>query len=100
MVRDDDQVAEVVSAIAAAQPAHPTGTIVAIHSTILADTAAALAAEYAKDQLQILDAPVSGGFMGAQDGRLAVMVGGRAKPSNAAASPSATSPTWCSTSGR
>ena len=74
MVRDDDQVAEVVSAIAAARPA--PGTIVAIHSTILADTAPALAARYAKDQLQILDAPVSGGFMGAQDGRLAVMVGG------------------------
>ena len=76
MVRDDEQVAEVVSAIAAARPAHPGGTIVAIHSTILADTAPALAAQYAKDQLQILDAPVSGGFMGAQDGRLAVMVGG------------------------
>jgi 3-hydroxyisobutyrate dehydrogenase-like beta-hydroxyacid dehydrogenase len=74
MVRDDDQVAEVISAIAAARPA--PGTIVAIHSTILADTAPALAAEYAKDRLQILDAPVSGGFMGAQDGRLAVMVGG------------------------
>jgi 3-hydroxyisobutyrate dehydrogenase-like beta-hydroxyacid dehydrogenase len=76
MVRDDDQVAEVVSAIAAAQPT--PGTIVAIHSTILADTAPALAAEYAgqPSQLQILDAPVSGGFMGAQDGRLAVMVGG------------------------
>ncbi|HEY3902918.1 MAG TPA: NAD(P)-dependent oxidoreductase [Streptosporangiaceae bacterium] len=74
MVRDDDQVAEVVSAIVAARPA--PGTIVAIHSTILADTAPALAAEYAKDRLQILDAPVSGGFMGAQDGRLAVMVGG------------------------
>jgi 3-hydroxyisobutyrate dehydrogenase-like beta-hydroxyacid dehydrogenase len=76
MVRDDDQVAEVVSTIAAAKPT--PGTIVAIHSTILADTAPALAAEYAgqPSQLQILDAPVSGGFMGAQDGRLAVMVGG------------------------
>jgi 3-hydroxyisobutyrate dehydrogenase-like beta-hydroxyacid dehydrogenase len=82
MVRGDDQVAEVVSAIAAAQPAQPAqparpehATIIAIHSTIEADTAPALAAKYAQ-QLQILDAPVSGGFMGAQDGRLAVMVGG------------------------
>ena len=74
MVRDDDQVAEVVSAIAAAGPA--PGPIVAIHSTIRAATAPALAAEYARQNLQILDAPVSGGFMGAQDGRLAVMAGG------------------------
>jgi 3-hydroxyisobutyrate dehydrogenase-like beta-hydroxyacid dehydrogenase len=82
MVRDDAQVAEVVGEIAAARP--KPGTIVAIHSTILADTAPALAARYANQptstqtqtQLTILDAPVSGGFMGAQDGRLAVMVGG------------------------
>ncbi|HET7017068.1 MAG TPA: NAD(P)-dependent oxidoreductase [Streptosporangiaceae bacterium] len=74
MVRDDGQVAEVVSAIAAA-PA-PESRIIAIHSTIQAETAPALAARYASQQIQILDAPVSGGFMGAKDGRLAVMVGG------------------------
>lgn len=76
MVRDDDQVAEVVSAIAAAPAAEPGPRIVAIHSTIRAGTAPALAAEYEDQDLRILDAPVSGGFMGAQDGRLAVMVGG------------------------
>jgi 3-hydroxyisobutyrate dehydrogenase-like beta-hydroxyacid dehydrogenase len=83
MVRDDDQVAEVVSAIAATarlqaedETRAEDETIVAIHSTILAGTAPALAAEYSDQRLQILDAPVSGGFMGAQDGRLAVMVGG------------------------
>jgi 3-hydroxyisobutyrate dehydrogenase-like beta-hydroxyacid dehydrogenase len=83
MVRDDDQVAGVVSAIAAAQPAAAAQSdndpIVAIHSTIRADTAPALAAKYAQQRIQILDAPVSGGLMGAQDGRLAVMVGGPRK---------------------
>ncbi len=80
MVRDDAQVAAVISEIAAArseprpQPEHDT--IVAIHSTIQADTAPALATQYASQRIQILDAPVSGGFMGARDGRLAVMIGG------------------------
>ncbi len=72
MVRDDDQVRDVVAQ--AAQAGGPA--IIAIHSTIRPGTAAALAAQYAPDGIEIVDAPVSGGFMGAQDGRLAVMVGG------------------------
>ncbi len=72
MVRDDDQVRDVVAE--AAQGGGPA--IIAIHSTIRPGTAAALAAQYAPDGIEIVDAPVSGGFMGAQDGRLAVMVGG------------------------
>jgi len=73
MVRDDDQVRDVV-----AQAAQAAGgpAIIAIHSTIRPGTAAALAAEYGASGIEIVDAPVSGGFMGAQDGRLAVMVGG------------------------
>jgi 3-hydroxyisobutyrate dehydrogenase-like beta-hydroxyacid dehydrogenase len=73
MVRDDDQVRDVVRQLAAAA-AGPA--IVAIHSTIGPGTAAELAAEVAPAGLEIADAPVSGGFMGAQDGRLAVMFGG------------------------
>jgi 3-hydroxyisobutyrate dehydrogenase-like beta-hydroxyacid dehydrogenase len=83
MVRDDEQVRQVVAEAAAAGPASGAGpepeaepVIVAIHSTIGPGTAAALAAEYAGRGVEIVDAPVSGGFMGAQDGRLAVMVGG------------------------
>jgi 2-hydroxy-3-oxopropionate reductase len=49
--------------------------IIAIHSTIGPGTAAELAARYAVAGIEIVDAPVSGGFMGAQDGRLAVMMG-------------------------
>jgi 3-hydroxyisobutyrate dehydrogenase-like beta-hydroxyacid dehydrogenase len=74
MVRDDDQVGEVVRALAEASSGQPI--IVAVHSTIRADTAPALAAEVGPSGVAVIDAPVSGGFMGAQDGRLAVMVGG------------------------
>jgi 3-hydroxyisobutyrate dehydrogenase-like beta-hydroxyacid dehydrogenase len=78
MVRDDDQVREVVRAAAAAA-SRPV--IIAVHATIGPDTAAELAAEVAGSGVagpgvEVVDAPVSGGFMGAQSGRLAVMVGG------------------------
>jgi 3-hydroxyisobutyrate dehydrogenase-like beta-hydroxyacid dehydrogenase len=82
MVRDDEQVREVVhEAAAALPPAAARGcaagaVIIAIHSTIGPGTAAGLAAELGPAGTEIVDAPVSGGFMGAQDGRLAVMIGG------------------------
>jgi 3-hydroxyisobutyrate dehydrogenase-like beta-hydroxyacid dehydrogenase len=75
MVRDDREVAEVVRALAAA-PRRGHHAIVAIHSTIGPDTAAQLAAELGEPTVEIIDAPVSGGFMGAEAGRLAVMFGG------------------------
>src|SRR5690606_15689721 len=52
------------------------GTVVAVHSTIGADTAPALAARAAESGVDVVDAPVSGGFMGAHTGELAVLVGG------------------------
>ena len=73
MVRDDDQVREVVRAIAADAQAP---LIVAIHATIGPGTAPELAAELGPAGIEVIDAPVSGGAMGASDGRLAVMVGG------------------------
>jgi 3-hydroxyisobutyrate dehydrogenase-like beta-hydroxyacid dehydrogenase len=76
MVRDDAQVADVLTGpdgiLSAAQP----GTVVAIHSTVEADTPARLAALAADHGVEVVDAPVSGGFMGAYAGTLAVMVGG------------------------
>lgn len=73
MVLDDAQVRTVAGEIIdAAAP----GTIVAIHSTIRADTAEELAASASAAGVHVLDAPVSGGFVGAADGTLAVMVGG------------------------
>jgi 3-hydroxyisobutyrate dehydrogenase-like beta-hydroxyacid dehydrogenase len=76
MVRDDDQVREVLEGpdgiLAGAAP----GACVVVHSTIRPDTAQELAEVAAAHDVHVVDAPVSGGFMGAQDGRLAIMVGG------------------------
>ncbi|TDC70642.1 NAD(P)-dependent oxidoreductase [Actinomadura sp. GC306] len=73
MVRDDAQVAEVgAEVVASARP----GTVLAIHSTIRAKTAEDLAEKARPYEIDVVDAPVSGGFMGASAGRLAVMVGG------------------------
>lgn len=73
MVLDDDQVRVVVDEVVA--KARP-GTVVAVHSTIHPQTAVALGERATSAGLDLLDAPVSGGAVGAADGRLAVMVGG------------------------
>jgi len=71
MVRDDDQVRAVAAeALTVAVP-----PVVVIHSTVAPTTPAELAAT----GLRVLDAPVSGGPMGAADGSLAIMVGGPAE---------------------
>jgi 3-hydroxyisobutyrate dehydrogenase-like beta-hydroxyacid dehydrogenase len=83
VVLNDQQVVEVVSDLL---PIVAPDTIIAIHSTIEVQTAVDLAALAEPHRVHVLDAPISGGFMGAADGRLAVMVGGdraayeRAKP--------------------
>jgi len=76
MVLDDDQVREVVLGPEGILAAGRPGVVVAVHSTIRDGTAEALAAECRPHQVAVVDAPVSGGFMGAHEGRLAVMVGG------------------------
>lgn len=65
MVRDDDQVRAVAAEVA-------PETVLVIHSTVAPTTPAELAAA----GHTVLDAPVSGGPMGAADGSLAIMVGG------------------------
>lgn len=76
MVRDDEQVRAVLDGpdglLAGAAP----GTCLAVHSTIRPETAQKLAEVAAARDVHLVDAPVSGGFMGAHDGRLAIMVGG------------------------
>jgi 3-hydroxyisobutyrate dehydrogenase-like beta-hydroxyacid dehydrogenase len=73
MVLDDVQVRDVVGQVlAVAEP----GTVVAIHSTIRPQTAIELAAEAEALGVHVVDAPVSGSFVGAVGGTLAVMVGG------------------------
>ncbi|GAA4638133.1 NAD(P)-dependent oxidoreductase [Actinoallomurus vinaceus] len=73
MVRDDAQVDEVAGALL---PAAARGTVLAVHSTIRARTAETLAERARPYGVEVVDAPVSGGFMGADAGTLAVMVGG------------------------
>ncbi len=78
-VLDDAQVRDVVTGpdglLSTARP----GTVIAVHSTISDTTAVDLAATCADAGVHLIDAPISGGAMGARQGRLAVMVGGSAE---------------------
>ena len=68
MVRDDDQVRSVAADVVASG----ASPVVVVHSTVAPSTPEELEAL----GLRVLDAPVSGGPMGAVDGSLAIMVGG------------------------
>jgi 2-hydroxy-3-oxopropionate reductase len=78
IVKDDAAVREVLGgpegAIAAARP----GSLVVDMSTVSPAVARELAEEAAARQVAFLDAPVSGGDVGARDGTLSIMVGGEA----------------------
>jgi 3-hydroxyisobutyrate dehydrogenase len=52
------------------------GTVVAVHSTVEADTPGRLAEVAAAHGVHVVDAPVSGSVIGARSGELAFMVGG------------------------
>ncbi|GAA1808197.1 NAD(P)-dependent oxidoreductase [Nocardioides hankookensis] len=73
MVRDDDQVRDVLGEVLGVAG---DGQTVVIHSTVAPGTPAELADTAARHGVKVLDAPVSGGAMGAADGTLAIMVGG------------------------
>lgn len=73
MVRDDDQVREVLGeALGTAR----AGLTVAIHSTVAPGTPTDLADSAARHDVRVVDAPVSGGAMGAAQGTMAIMAGG------------------------
>jgi 3-hydroxyisobutyrate dehydrogenase-like beta-hydroxyacid dehydrogenase len=73
MVNTDDQVRDVMGEVlGAARP----GTTVVVHSTISPDLPPRLEDLAGRHDLLFVDAPVSGGAMGAADGTLAIMVGG------------------------
>lgn len=76
MVRDDTQVRAVLQGPDGVLAGAAPGTCVVVHSTIRPETAHELAETAAAQGVDVVDAPVSGGFMGAHDGRLAIMVGG------------------------
>jgi len=73
MVRDDEQVRDVLGQVVGAAC---EGSVVVVHSTVAPDTPRQLEVTAAKHGVLLVDAPVSGGAMGAADGSLAIMVGG------------------------
>lgn len=75
-VVDDAGVAEVCDRLI---PVMRPGSLLAIHSTILPESCAALAERCAARGLNFLDAPVSGGGPAAEAGTLTVMCGGSAE---------------------
>src|SRR5579871_4367586 len=74
-VAADEDVLSVVRALA---PALRGGALVLDCSTVSAETARAAASLLQPREVQFLDCPVSGGTEGAQNGTLAIMVGGDA----------------------
>jgi len=75
-VLDDAQVRDVVTGPDGILTTARPGTVVAVHSTVSDVTATELAETCRVAGVDLVDAPVSGGAPGAQQGRLAVMVGG------------------------
>ncbi|TQL68481.1 3-hydroxyisobutyrate dehydrogenase-like beta-hydroxyacid dehydrogenase [Nocardioides albertanoniae] len=78
MVRDDDQVRQVLAEVLGAVGDRADGATltVLVHSTVGPQTPAELAAAAEPHGVRVLDAPVSGGPMGAAEGTLAILVGG------------------------
>lgn len=76
MVQDEAQVREVLTGGAGILRSARPDTVVVVHSTISAEGARDLAATAHGSGVELVDAPVSGGAIGAHDGTLAIMVGG------------------------
>jgi len=77
-VGDDDDVRSVVYGKDGVLAGMAEGSILIDHSTGSAELARELAEACGQRGVGFLDAPVSGGQMGAENGRLAIMVGGKA----------------------
>jgi 3-hydroxyisobutyrate dehydrogenase len=75
-VGDDPDVLQVALGPDGAIPAMHSGALYIDNSTVSADVAGQLAAAGASRGVGVLDAPVSGGQAGAENGKLTVMVGG------------------------
>ncbi|MGV3593093.1 MAG: NAD(P)-dependent oxidoreductase [Gammaproteobacteria bacterium] len=77
-VGNDDDLRAVVAGPDGIFTTASPGTIIVDHTTTSATVARELAAQAAAKGLQFIDAPVSGGQAGAQNGKLTVMCGGDA----------------------
>ncbi len=71
--------ADVLGICAALVPAMKPGSLLALHSTVLPQTAQEVAALCARHGVAMIDAPVSGGAPGAEAGTMTVMCGGAAQ---------------------
>jgi 2-hydroxy-3-oxopropionate reductase len=78
ILKDDAVVREVLGGSDGAIAAAPAGSLVVDMSTVSPALARELAAEAGARGVGFLDAPVSGGDVGARDGTLSIMVGGEA----------------------
>ena len=83
-VGNDDDVRSVVYGDTGVLASMSEGSILVDHTTASADLARELAEACAKRGIGFLDAPVSGGQAGAENGRLTVMVGGEKSTFDAA----------------
>ncbi|MEX2672663.1 MAG: NAD(P)-dependent oxidoreductase [Phycisphaeraceae bacterium] len=63
--------------IVAGNPGDTAGMVIVDHSTISPDATRRFADRLAAQEIEMLDAPVSGGDVGAKAGTLAIMVGGK-----------------------
>lgn len=77
-VGNDDDLRQVIAGTDGVLSTASAGTIIIDHTTTSAIVARELAAAAAKRGVLFLDAPVSGGQAGAENGKLTVMVGGDA----------------------
>ncbi|HHX35435.1 MAG TPA: NAD(P)-dependent oxidoreductase [Gammaproteobacteria bacterium] len=77
-VGNDDDLRSVTLGVDGAFSAMPAGSVFIDHTTASAQVAKQLAAEAVQRGFAFLDAPVSGGQLGAQNGVLTIMVGGEA----------------------
>ncbi|WP_370289389.1 NAD(P)-dependent oxidoreductase [Nocardioides sp.] len=73
MVRDDEQVRDVLGQVLGTAR---EGLVVVVHSTVAPATPRQLEITAAQHGVMLVDAPVSGGPMGAAEGTLAILVGG------------------------
>ncbi len=78
-VGNDDDLTQVALATDGAFSAMEAGALFIDHTTVSADMARRLAEEAGKRDFQAIDAPVSGGQAGAENGKLAIMCGGTAQ---------------------
>ncbi len=77
-VGNDDDVRSVAYGAAGVIAGMSKGAVLVDHTTASAELAREIAEECAKQGIEFLDAPVSGGQAGAENGKLTVMVGGEA----------------------